>query len=35
MRFPEGAAKAEVWIGVRRMCREVKRGFGDGAEGEM
>lgn len=32
---PVGWEKAEVWIGVRRMWREVRRGLGAGAEGEM
>jgi hypothetical protein len=33
--LPLGAAKVEVWSGVRRMCRDVRSGFGDGDEGEM
>ena len=34
IRLPVGGEKAEVWMGVRRMCIEVKRGLGAGAEGE-
>ena len=34
IRLPVDGEKAEVWMGVRRMCIEVKRGLGAGAEGE-
>lgn len=33
--FPVGGANADVWMGVRLMCNDVRSGFGDGAEGEM
>lgn len=33
--LPVGGANAEVWMGVRRMWRDVKRGLGAGADGEM
>lgn len=33
--LPVGGEKADVWIGVRRICRDVSRGLGAGACGEI